>query len=63
MAISPRPDDHSRAGSELRAWMSQITADGCQKAPTRFLPWGRFTPVFPPMAASTWASRVVATVT
>ena len=26
---------------------------GCQNAPTRFLPSGRFTPVFPPMAAST----------
>ena len=43
--------------------MSHSTAAGCQKAPTRFLPSGRLTPVFPPMAASTWASRVVATFT
>ena len=37
--------------------MSQITATGCQKAPTRFLPSGKLTPVLPPMAASTWASK------
>ena len=36
---------------------------GCQKAPTRFLPSGRLTPVLPPMAASTWASSEVATFT
>ncbi len=41
--------------------MSQITPTGCQNAPTRFLPSGRLTPVFPPIAASTWASSVVAT--
>ena len=41
--------------------MSHSTADGCQKAPTRFLPSGRLTPVLPPMAASTWPSRVVGT--
>ena len=43
--------------------MSQRTAAGCQKAPTRFLPSGRLTPVLPPMAASTWPSRVVGTCT
>ena len=37
--------------------MSHSTALGCQKAPTRFLPSGRLTPVFPPMAASTWAEQ------
>ena len=43
--------------------VSQMTPLGCQNAPTRFLPSGRLTPVLPPMAASTWASRVVATFT
>ena len=43
--------------------MSHNTAVGCQKLPTRFLPSGRLTPVFPPMAASTWASSVVGTFT
>ena len=38
-------------------------ADGCQKAPARFLPSGRFTPVLPPIAASTWARSVVGTFT
>ncbi len=43
--------------------MSQSTAAGCQNAPTRFFPSGRFTPVFPPTAASTWARSDVATFT
>ena len=34
---------------------------GQWKAPTRFLPCGRSMPVLPPMAASTWATRLVAT--
>ena len=40
---------------------SQTTPDGCQNAPTRFLPSGRLTPVLPPIAASTMPSSVVAT--
>ena len=43
--------------------MSQSTASGCQKAPTRFLPSGRFTPVLPPIAASTMPRSVVGTCT
>ena len=43
--------------------MSQKTPSGCQKEPTRFLPSGRLTPVLPPMAASTWPSSVVGTLT
>ena len=61
LAISPRPQAHSRGGSDDSVSVSQSTALGCQKAPTRFLPSGRFTPVLPPMAASTWASSEVAT--
>ncbi len=47
--------------SVVRVSVSQSTALGCQNAPTRFFPSGRFTPVFPPMAASTWPNSVVAT--
>ena len=63
LAISPRPDVYSRGGRVARTSVSQSTAEGCQKAPTRFLPSGRFTPVLPPMAASTWPSSVVGTCT
>lgn len=37
------------------------TAQGCQKAPTRFLPWGRSTAVLPPTEESTIASNEVGT--
>ena len=63
LAISPRPDAHSRGGRVASTSVSQSTALGCQNAPTRFFPSGRLTPVLPPMAASTWASSVVATFT
>ena len=36
---------------------------GQWKAPTRFLPSGRLTAVFPPIAASTWPTSVVGTAT
>ena len=42
---------------------SANTAIGWWNAPTRFLPSGRFTPVLPPIAASTFASSVVGTCT
>ena len=38
-------------------------ATGGQKAPARFLPRGRSTPVLPPIELSTWASSVVGTCT
>ncbi len=63
LAISPRPQAHSRGGRDDRVSVSHSTALGCQNAPTRFLPSGRLTPVLPPMAASTWASSEVATFT
>ena len=44
LAISPRPQAHSRGGSDARVSVSHSTALGCQKAPTRFLPSGRLTP-------------------
>lgn len=50
-------------GSVDRTSVSHKTAIGCQIEPTRFLPSGMFTPVLPPMAASTWANSVVATFT
>ncbi len=62
-AISPSPQRVSRSGSVASASRSQITPDGCQNAPTRFLPSGRLTPVLPPIAASTMPSSVVDTCT
>ncbi len=41
LAISPSPQRISRAGSVSSASRSQITPDGCQNAPTRFLPSGQ----------------------
>ena len=55
------PQRNSRVESVSRASRSQTTPCGCQNAPTRFLPSGRFTPVLPPIAASTIARSVVAT--
>src|SRR5205085_11707087 len=63
LAISPSPLRYSRGGSVSSTSVSLSTAEGCQKAPTRFFPSGRLTPVFPPMAASTWPSKVVGTAT
>ena len=40
------PHWNSRCGSVSRVSVSQITAEGCQNAPTRFLPSGRFTRSF-----------------
>ena len=57
LASSPWPERSSRGGSVARASRSQSTALGCQYAPTRFLPSGRFTPVLPPTAASTMAEQ------
>jgi hypothetical protein len=39
------------------------TARGCAKAPTKFLAQGMFTATLPPIAASSWASSVVGTLT
>ena len=44
LAISPRPEAHSRGGRVASTSVSHSTALGCQKAPTRFFPSGRFTP-------------------
>src|SRR6266568_527854 len=63
LAISPNPLRYSRGGSVSSTSVSHSTADGCQKAPTRFFPSGTLTPVFPPMAASTCPNSVVATAT
>ena len=60
-AISPQPLRYSLGGRAASTSVSHRTATGCQKAPTRFFPSGRLTPVFPPIAASTWARSVVAT--
>ena len=56
-STAPLPRRAAWRGSTV----SQMTAAGCQNVPTRFLPCGRLTPVLPPMAASIWASSVVAT--
>jgi hypothetical protein len=61
--ISPSPHRVSRSGSVASASRSQMTPEGCQNAPTRFLPSGRLTPVLPPIAASTMPSNVVETCT
>ena len=47
-----RPPLTGRAGCASVS-VSHTTPTGCQNEPTRFLPSGRLTPVFPPMAAST----------
>ena len=45
LATSPRPLDHSRAGSVARTAVSQSTPSGWWIVPTRFLPAGRLTAV------------------
>ena len=59
LATSASPLAHSRSGSEVSVSVSATTSSGCLKAPTRFLPAGRSTPVLPPTEESTWASSVV----
>ena len=58
---SASPLTYSRSGRVVSVLMSATTPRGCQKAPTRFLPAGRFTPVLPPIALSTCATNVVGT--
>ena len=55
-----RPVAGVRAGSPSAA-TSTIVANGRWKAPTRFLPSGRSTPVLPPIDESIWATIVVGT--
>ena len=62
-AISPLPQRCSRAGSVSSMAVSHTTPVGCQKAPTKFLPAARLTPVLPPMAASIMPTNVVETCT
>ena len=60
------PPRHSRREARARAgWRASSgsisTSAGWWKAPIRFLPWRALTPVLPPTAESTWASRLVGT--
>lgn len=48
-------------GRVARVSMSAMTKRGWWKAPTRFLPAGTSTPVFPPIEASIIARSVVGT--
>ena len=57
-----RTGRRARAASRASS-TSASTATGWWKAPTRFLPSGRFTAVLPPIAASTCAVSVVGTCT
>ena len=59
LTASAMPSEKYRPGRVERVPMSQSTREGCQKAPTRFLPTSRSTPVLPPTELSTWASREV----
>ena len=61
LRISYSPARYSRSGRLSSSAGSISTAQGGWKLPTRFLPLTRFTPVFPPIEASTWASSVVGT--
>ena len=63
LITSAMPARNSRSGRVARAVGSISTSRGWWKAPIRFLPPGWFTPVLPPIAASTIASRVVGTCT
>ncbi|MPN15887.1 hypothetical protein SDC9_163223 [bioreactor metagenome] len=56
---SARPCRKSSSFWERRHSTSERTHSAGWKAPTRFFPSGRFAPVFPPMALSAWARRVV----
>ena len=57
---SAMPPAHSRAGSVPSSSGSQSTAAGCQNAPTSFLA-ATLIAVLPPIAASTWPTRVEGT--
>ncbi len=61
LTASPSAARSWRSGRVRRASTSMMTADGWWKAPTRFLPSGRSTPVLPPIAESIWATSVVGT--
>ena len=61
LMTSPMPSRKKRSGKVARVSGSVRTASGWWKAPTRFLPTGRSTPVLPPTLASTWESSVVGT--
>ena len=63
LTTSPRPETSSARGSVRSVARSHNTPAGSWKEPTRFLPLRVFTPVLPPTAASTIASRVVGTCT
>ena len=56
---SAMPLIYSRSGRVFKVSGSQSTAEGCQKAPARFLPPLKLTAVFPPTEESTIASSVV----
>ena len=63
LMTSANPVRHWRGGNVFKNDGSSQTSFGCQKAPTKFFPSGRSTPVFPPMAASAMPSSVVGTET
>ena len=59
LITSPRPSRQYSGVRVVKTSGSHKTRLGCQKAPTRFLPWGRSTATLPPTEESTWASSVV----
>ena len=61
LTTSASPPANSRSGSEFSTSGSISTPAGWWKAPARFLPRGRFTPVLPPTDESAIASRLVGT--
>src|SRR5579875_3449518 len=63
LITSASPATSSRRGSVRSTPTSATTNSGWWKTPIRFFPSAWFTPVLPPMPASTWASSVVGTCT
>ena len=59
LMASAMPSEKYRPGRVESTPVSHSTKEGCQKAPTRFFPTSRSTPVLPPTELSTWASREV----
>src|SRR5207244_4181831 len=63
LTTSAIPARRSASGSVASKRGSMTLTSGQWKAPTRFLPSGRLTAVFPPIAASTRPTSVVGTAT
>ena len=57
--VSATPSKKVSSGRVRKVSVSQITARGCQKAPTKFFPASRSTAVLPPTEESAAARKVV----